>query len=61
MVGILLTWVEVADRLAVLIGAVPLAAVAAIRAYQLVIQHREGFRAAWFDIALVLAAATLGS
>src|ERR1700761_2049510 len=55
-IGAMLTWVEVAARLAVLIGAVPLAAVAAIRVYQAVVQRRERPVTAWFDGSLVLAA-----
>jgi hypothetical protein len=55
-VGALLTWVEVADRLAVLLGAAPLATVAAIRVYQALIQRRERPLAAWFEVSLVLAA-----
>ena len=34
----------------------PLAAVSAIRAYQALVQRREGLRAAWFDLSLLLAA-----
>ena len=56
LVGVMLAWVEVADRLALLIGVAPLAAVAAIRAYQALVQRREGLRSAWFDLSLVLAA-----
>ena len=56
LVGAMLAWVEVADRLALLIGVAPLAAVAAIRAYQALVQRREGLRAAWFDLSLLLAA-----
>jgi len=57
LVGTMLAWVEVADRLALLIGVAPLAAVSAIRAYQALVQRREGLRAAWFDLSLLLAAA----
>ena len=57
LVGAMLAWVEVADRLALLIGVAPLAAVSAIRAYQALVQRREGLRAAWFDLSLLLAAA----
>jgi hypothetical protein len=56
LVGAMLAWVEVADRLAVLIGAVPLAVVCAVRAYQSVVQRREQLVAAWFDVSLVVAA-----
>jgi hypothetical protein len=57
VVGVMLAWVEVADRLVLLIGAVPLAAVCAVRAYQALVQRQEGLRAAWFDLSLVAAAA----
>ena len=56
LVGAMLAWVEVADRLALLIAVAPLAAVSAIRAYQALVQRREGLRAAWFDLSLLLAA-----
>jgi hypothetical protein len=56
LVGAMLAWVAVADRLALLIGVAPLAAVSAIRAYQVLVQRREGLRAAWFDLSLLLAA-----
>ncbi len=55
-VAAMLAWVEVADRLAVLIGVVPLAAVCAARAYRAVVQRRERLRAAWFDLSLIAAA-----
>ena len=56
LVGAMLAWVELADRLVLLIGVAPLAAVSAIRAYQALVQRREGLRAAWFDLSLLLAA-----
>ena len=56
LVGAMLAWVIVADQLALLIGVAPLAVVSAIRAYQALVQRREGLRAAWFDLSLVLAA-----
>ena len=56
LVGFMLAWVGVADQLALLIGVAPLAAVSAIRAYQVLVQRREGLRAAWFDLSLLLAA-----
>jgi len=55
-VGVMLAWVEVADRLVVLIGVVPLAAVCAVRAYQALVQRRERLRSAWFDLSLIVAA-----
>src|SRR6516164_5785145 len=44
LVGAMLAWVIVADRLVLLIGVAPLAAVSAIRAYQALVQRREGLR-----------------
>jgi hypothetical protein len=55
-VAVMLAWVEIADRLVVLIGVVPLAAVCAVRAYQAVVQRRERLRSAWFDLSLIVAA-----
>jgi len=55
-VGVMLAWVEVADRLVVLIGVVPLAAVCAVRAYQAVVQRRERLRSAWYELSLIAAA-----
>jgi hypothetical protein len=56
LVGAMLAWVEVADRLVLLIGVAPLAVVSAIRAYQALVQRREGLRSAWFDLSLLAAA-----
>jgi hypothetical protein len=56
LVGAMLAWVDVADRLVLLIGVAPLAAVSAVRAYQALVQRREGLRSAWFDLSLLLAA-----
>jgi hypothetical protein len=56
VVGAMLAWVDIADRLVLLIGVAPLAAVSAIRAYQALVQRREGLRGAWFDLSLLAAA-----
>jgi hypothetical protein len=56
LVCAMLGWVNVADQLGLLIGVAPLAAVSAIRAYQALVQRREGLSGAWFDLSLVLAA-----
>src|SRR5437588_813168 len=56
VIGLMLAWAAVADRIVVLIGAIPLAAVCAVRAYQALVQRREGLRSAWFDLSLVAAA-----
>ena len=57
VVGVMLAWTEVADSFVVLIGAVPLAAVAGVRAYQVLVQRRGPLRSGWFDLSLVAAAA----
>jgi len=56
VVAALLAWVDVADRLVVLIGVAPLAAVCAVRAYRAVVQRRERLRSAWFELSLIAAA-----
>jgi hypothetical protein len=56
VVAAMLAWVEVADRLVVLIGVAPLAAVCAVRAYQKVVQRRERLRSAWYELSLIAAA-----
>ena len=56
VVGMMLAWTEVADSFAVLIGAVPLGAVAVVRAYQALVQRREPMRSGGFDLSLVAAA-----
>jgi hypothetical protein len=52
----MLAWIDIADRLVLLIGVAPLAAVSAVRAYQALVQRREGLRGAWFDLSLLVAA-----
>jgi hypothetical protein len=56
VVGALLAWAAVADRLVVIIGAIPLAVVSAMRAYQALVQYRERLLSAWFDLSLLAAA-----
>ena len=56
LICVMLVWVDIADQLALLIGVAPLAVVSAIRAYQALVQRREGLRSGWFDLSLVLAA-----
>jgi hypothetical protein len=56
VVGVILAWVEVADRLVALVGVVPLAAVCAVRAYQAVVRRRERLRSVWFEWSLIAAA-----
>jgi hypothetical protein len=57
VIALMLAWGAVADSLVLLIGVAPLAAVSAIRAYQILVQRREGWRSGWFDVSLVVAAA----
>jgi hypothetical protein len=56
VVGVMLAWIGVADRLVVLIGVVPLLAVCAMHAYQGVVQRREPLASRWFDLSLAAAA-----
>jgi hypothetical protein len=55
--GLLLAWGLAADSIVLITGAAPLAAVAAGRAYQVLVRHRQPLRAAWFELALLAAAA----
>ena len=57
LIGLMLVWGAVGDSLVLLIGVAPLAVVSAIRAYQTLVQRREGWRSGWFDVSLVAAAA----
>jgi hypothetical protein len=57
IIALMLAWGAIADSLVLLVGVVPLAAVSAIRAYQVLVQRREGWRNGWFDVSLMLAAA----
>jgi hypothetical protein len=57
VIALMLAWGAVGDSLVLLIGVAPLAAVSAIRAYQVLVQRREGWRRGWFDVSLLLAAA----
>jgi hypothetical protein len=61
IVGLLLTWVLVADPLVVVVGIVPLVAVCAMRALRVVRTARPGergeaLRASWYEVALAAAA-----
>jgi hypothetical protein len=55
-VGVMLSWAQVADRIAVLNGVAPLAAVCAVRAYQGLVQRREPLISRYFELSLVAAA-----
>jgi hypothetical protein len=56
LVGLMLVWVEVGDRLAITIGAAPLILVCLVRAYQGVVQRREPWRDRAFELGLAAAA-----
>ena len=56
IVGALLGWVEVADKLVLFVGALPLALVCAIRVGQAVAVERKPLAAQWYDLALGAAA-----
>jgi hypothetical protein len=55
VVAVMLAWAEVADSFAVLIAAVPLGAVAAMRAYRTLVQRRDPLRSGRFDLSLIAA------
>jgi hypothetical protein len=57
IIALMLVWGAVADSLVLILGVAPLAAVSAVRAYQVLVQRREGWRSGWFDVSLVVAAA----
>jgi hypothetical protein len=57
LIGLMLAWGAIGDQLVLLVGVAPLAVVSAIRAYQILVQRREGWRSGWFDVSLVVAAA----
>ena len=57
IIALMLAWAVIADQLILLIAVAPLAAVSAVRAYQILVQRREGWRVGWFDVSLLVAAA----
>jgi len=57
IIALMLAWGAIGDQLILLIGVAPLAAVSAVRAYQILVQRREGWRSGWFDVSLLVAAA----
>lgn len=54
--GLMLVWAELADRLVLTIGVLPLVVVCAVRAYRDLIVRREPVKERWFDLALAAAA-----
>ena len=55
-IAVMLTWVTIADRVAVFDAALPLAAVGAIRACGALVHHRKRLTSLWFEFSLVAAA-----
>lgn len=56
LAGLMLVWVQVGDRLATMIGAVPIVAVCLMRAYQGIVQRREPARDRAYELGLAAAA-----
>jgi hypothetical protein len=56
LLGLMLTWAQMGDRLALTIGVLPIVAVCAVRAYQGIVIRREPIRARSFEFQLVVAA-----
>ena len=56
IIALMLAWGATGDQLVLLVGVAPLAAVSAVRAYQVLVQRREGWRSGWFDVSLLVAA-----
>ena len=56
LIGLLLAWVEVGDKLALTIAAGPIVVVCAVRAYQNIVQRRRPVQESWFEFALAAAA-----
>ena len=55
--GVVLTWVIVADRVALLDAAVPLAVVCGARVLLAVLRHRKSLASQWYELSLVAASA----
>lgn len=56
LIGLMLVWAQVGDRLVVTIGVLPIVAVCAVRAYQGIVRRGEPASEHWFEIALAAAA-----
>jgi len=56
VIGLMLAWVEVGDRVAITIGAAPIVVVCLIRAYQGIVVRRERWRGHAFELGLAAAA-----
>ena len=55
--GVVLTWVIIADQVAVLDAAAPLALVCGARALRAVLRHRRSLASQWYEVSLVAASA----
>lgn len=55
-IGVMLTWVLIADRVAVFDAALPLAVVCGLRGYRALVRHRRPASALWFEFSLAAAA-----
>jgi hypothetical protein len=56
-VGAVLTWVVIADRVALLTAAVPLAVVCAARVLFAMLRHRKPLASQWYELSLIAASA----
>jgi hypothetical protein len=56
VMGILLTWIGVADGVILFTGAAPLAVVCGLRAFQRIVRRHEPVRSAWLELSLAAAA-----
>ena len=54
-IGVMLTWVIIADRVAVLDAALPLAVVCGIRGYWALVRRRRPLSSLWFEFSLAAA------
>ena len=54
-IAVMLTWVIIADRVAVFDAAIPLAAVCGIRAFWALVYDRKPLASLWFEVSLVAA------
>ena len=55
-IGVLLTWILIADSVVLITAVLPLVVVCGIRIYQGVVQHRLPWRSRWYEAALLAAA-----
>ncbi|MGC2006536.1 hypothetical protein, partial [Trebonia sp.] len=55
VVGAVLTWVVIADRVALLTAAVPLAVVCAARVLLAILKHRKPLASQWYELSLIAA------